>query len=368
LKRFHWILVAGTAGILCVLAVFLFIDLKPTDTSRQGISTTNKKPLKPGYSPSERLADSDRRSPAVSGTGSRTGSTGQRSLTPLAGRDLTEESITRGETLPSGYMPPDWPVGIGPDDVPPWLGSRPEVYIEKIEEIRDQTPSSERTSENNTVLLSGGQPDPINGYPFSDTVFDPTVTRLYAWFPCDNESFSGRNKILAKWTRDDGSEVLFEGMGILDFTPYNFVWWEEPYWSPGEYSVELYGLEEDIPLLAWGTFNILDLEEHFGFAGMYANLEDNMSRQAFYLDEEVYLKVSFSSTAEQQVQFLARRVPEGNIVKGGLITLPGGTDKDFAISLTEPPYPFETGSYVIELHSFPEPQYILGRNVLTVLQ
>ena len=265
-------------------------------------------------------------------------------------------------------LPLYWPAGIGPEDLPPWMRDRPEDYLEKVEEVRDETPSSKRSEENNIVRFSGAEPDPVAGYPYSDMVFDPSVTRLYAWFSCDSPVFNGRTKILVKWTQEDTTQVLFEGMGILDTTPYNYIWREDSYWSPGEYSVELYGLEEDLPLLAWGSFEIADLNEHTGFAGLYLEPGDYVSQQTFYLDNEIYLKVHYSSTQEREVQLLVRRVPDGLVVKGGLIPVSNGIDREFTVSLTDSPNLFETGAYVLELFSYPEPQYLMGRNVFKIMQ
>ena len=93
-----------------------------------------------------------------------------------------------------------------------------------------------------------------------------------------------------------------------------------------------------------------------------------MSQQTFYLDNEIYLKSNYSSTQQREVQLLIKRVSDGLIVKGGLIPVSEGTDRDFIIALTAPPYPFETGTYILELFSFPEPQYLMGRNVFKVLE
>ena len=184
-------------------------------------------------------------------------------------RQKNDSELSRNDEQDIQDRPAYWPAGIGPEDLPPWMIDRPEDYLEKIEDVRDETPSLKRSEENNIVQFAGAQPDPVTGYPYSDMVFDPSVTRLYAWFPCDSAVFNGRTKILAKWTQEDTTQILFEGMGILDSTPYNYIWREDTYWSPGEYSVELYGLEEDIPLLGWGSFEIADLNDHTGFAGLY---------------------------------------------------------------------------------------------------
>jgi hypothetical protein len=261
-----------------------------------------------------------------------------------------------------------WPAGIGPDDLPPWMRDRPEDYLEEIDEVRDETPSPERSEENNTVQFIGAQPDPVTGYPYSDILFDPSVTRLYAWFPCDSPAFNGRTKILTKWFYENSSELLFEGMNILDTTPYNYVWREEPFWSPGTYSVEIYGLEEDVPLLAWGSYQIMELADYSGFAGLYSHPDEYQSRQSFPIDGQIYLKVNYSSSVQRQVQILALRVPDGVVVHAGVVTVPEGNDGDYIISLTEPQNPFEPGTYLLELYNYPEPGYLMNRNVFTVLE
>ena len=369
MERPSWKLIAGLAfGLLTLAMILLFglgADKTPLTTPNQGDSLkTENVGVTTGH-------DS-------SGLGTRAGADLSNDDDTKKGRTLSgrpESRVPEGETGSDQRGVPlvadrtlIWPEGIGPEDLPSWMRDRPEDYIEEIEKARDETPSKQRTPENQTILFVGAQPDLITGYPYSDVVFDPSVTRLYAWFLCDTDTFNGRMKVLAKWTYEDNTEILFEGMSILNSTPYNYIWREDSFWSPGRYSVELYGLEEDIPLLAWGAFEIADLGEHTGFAGLYADPTDQVSRQSFYLEEELYLRVSYSSTQERQIQVLITSVADGSIVKGGVVTFPPGADRDFTVALTVPPYPFEPGSYLLQLFSYPEPQYLTGRNIFNILE
>jgi hypothetical protein len=368
LERFNWKFIAGLAfGLLTLAMILLFgfgADKTPLTTPNQG------DPVKIENARVTTGHDS-------SGLSIRAGADHFNDDDSKKGRTLSGRPESRAPETETGSDQRGvplfadrtliWPEGVGPENLPPWLRDRPEEYLEEIEEARDETPSKQRTPENHTVLFVGAQPDLITGYPYSDEVFDPSVTRLYAWFPCDTAAFSERTKVLAKWTYEDKTEILFEGMSILNSTPYNYIWREDSFWSPGRYSMELYGLEEDIPLLAWGAFEIADLGEHTGFAGLYADPADQVSRQSFYLEEEIYLRVSYSSTQERQIQVLITSVADGTIMKGGVVTFPPGTDRDFTVDLTVPPYPFQPGSYILQLFSYPEPHYLTGRNIFNIL-
>ena len=364
LQGFNWKIIAGSvAGFLTLVALFLLV-LRVGNTPHQGTTL-------PASSKSQSAGSAARPDSTYFSSHAATVDRPKRWSSSRQSASRNNESASgsnRSEKLLVEDLPVYWPAGIGPDDLPPWMRGQPEVYLEEIEDARNDTPSEQRTPENRTVLFTGAQPDLISGYPYSDVVFDPSVTRLYAWFSCDTAAFSGRTKVLAKWTQEDSTEILFEGMSILNSTPYNYIWWEDSFWSPGRYSVEVYGLDDEVQLLAWGTYEIADLSEHTSFAGLYGDPLDQVSRQSFYLAEEEYLKVNYSSTQERQIQILITRVADGKIVNGGLVSFPPGMDRDFTVSLTDLANPFEPGSYVLELFSYPEPQSLMGRNVFNILE
>ncbi len=260
-----------------------------------------------------------------------------------------------------------WPPGMLPEDIPPVYERDPQEFLEKLDEIREGPESPARSSGNNIVLFSSAQPPLQVGYPYSDEIFDPSVTRLYAWFPCDNEAFAGRDRIVVKWTGDNVGEVLFEVYSIQPGTEYNYVWNEDGYWVPGNYSVEIYGLEEEAPLLAWGSFKIEELQDFVGFPALY-NQEDTtgQSQQVFQFEDPLFLRFNFAASVEKQVQVVARRFSDGKIVYYGTVDLPTMYEGRFQGSLEGEMFPLDPGIYFLELIGYTEPQIAMGMNIFTV--
>jgi hypothetical protein len=260
-----------------------------------------------------------------------------------------------------------WPVGLLPEDIPPLYERNPQPFLEKLDEIKEEPESPARSSDNNIVMFSSAQPHLQAGYPYSNEIFDPSVTRLYAWFPCDNEAFTGRDRILVKWTGESVGEVFFEVFTIQPDTEYNYVWNEDGYWVPDSYSVEIYGLEEEAPLLAWGSYKVEELSDFVGFPALYNEADSaGQSRQVFHVDEPLFLRFNFAASEEKQVQVVTRRFSDGKIVYYGIVDLPTMSDGRFQGSLEGEMFPLDPGVYFLELIGFNEPQIAMGMNIFTV--
>lgn len=86
-------------------------------------------------------------------------------------------------------------------------------------------------------------------------LFAGTDKRIYASFETGGYE---KREVMVKWSRVDSAEVLiYDKYPIMAGADHNYVWLEQPQgWDVGDYQVEIYSLEDNLSLLARGSYGV----------------------------------------------------------------------------------------------------------------
>jgi len=96
-----------------------------------------------------------------------------------------------------------------------------------------------------------GQNQPVD----PKSAFENNVQRIYASFSFGDTPTTER--VFVKWYLQSPYKIkLFNKYSISRTSVHNFIWLRPPSWLPGQYSVELYTLEDNLKLVGSGDYVI----------------------------------------------------------------------------------------------------------------
>jgi len=254
------------------------------------------------------------------------------------------------------------PRGITEDDIPPLYANDLEGFLDRIGEVAEENLSESEKEQVDPVLFTTAFPDVINGSPFYTKIFSPFSGRIYGFFNSRTENLDGRDRILVKWTGAKGEMLLYEYMTILPDTPFNYVWWEQGFWDEGTYIMVVYGLENDIQPLAYGSFQVSGLPEFIGHLKLCEDLDQGRSQTDFSFSSRIILSFDYAAQGDRTVVLVLYKMETGEYLLDEDVLLPADESGTFSRVLKEPDdttFPF--GTFAVEVWT--EQEYPEGRVV-----
>jgi len=147
-------------------------------------------------------------------------------------------------------------VNIDPSDIPGNVSI--EEFVVRLVEVASAgliTPSPSDPSAETGKISFDSVVDADNASSYPRETFNSDDNRIYASFSTGD--YEG-DVIIAKWVDLKNENImLFKQFPIVPEMDNNFVYLEKDNgWQPGEYAIEIYGLNEDIPLISSGKFRV----------------------------------------------------------------------------------------------------------------
>ena len=147
-------------------------------------------------------------------------------------------------------------VNIDPSDIPG--GVSIEEFVVRLAEVASTgliAPTSSGQSTETGKISFDSVVDADNSSSYPRETFTSDESRIYASFSTGD--YEG-DVIIAKWVDLENENImLFKQFPILPEMDNNYVYLEKDNgWPPGEYAIEIYGLNADVPLISSGIFRV----------------------------------------------------------------------------------------------------------------
>jgi|GEM_PF-4355320 len=303
------------------------------------------KPLPGSLRPKGRSARSSGRMPAESAAGWRNG-------------HGSSELRDRAGILPGIFGRQGLPRGMSRDDIPREFANDPEGFLDRLDEVRQEDLDEQEKEELDQIFFTTAFPDLFNGPPFYTDAFSPYSGRIYGAFNSGTANLQGRDRVLVKWTGAQGDILLYEYMAIQRDTPFNYVWLEEGFWDEGTYVLALYGLEDDIRALAYGSFLVENLPVFIGHLELCEEPDQGAAQTDFAFSSRIILRFEYASQEDRPVALAVYKMETGEYIIDENVLLPAADSGTFSRVIKEPGdvyFPF--GTFAVEVwteRDFPE--------------
>ena len=242
------------------------------------------------------------------------------------------------------------PPGMTKKDIPPEYDNDLEGFLDRIEEVAEEDLSESEKENLDQVYFTTAFPDVVNGPPFYTDIFSPYSGRIYGAFNSRTENMLGRDRILVKWTGAKGELLLYAYMAILPDTPFNYVWWDQGFWDEGTYIMAVYGLENDVGPLAYGSYLVTSLPEFIGHLGLYEDLEQGEPQTDFSFSSRIILSFEYAAKEDRHVALVVFKKETGEYLIDEDLLLPAVDSGVFSQTLKEPDDPgFPLGTFTVQV-------------------
>jgi hypothetical protein len=252
------------------------------------------------------------------------------------------------------------PPGMTFDDIPEGYQDNIDDFLEQLETIESGELDEEENEKADPIYFSTISPDLVSGPPRETGVFAPYSNRIYAIFKSTTENLKDKNKVLVKWHISNSQLLLHEYVAIIKNSNFNYVWKEMDYWDIGIYNVEVYGIENDVRLLASGSFHIEELVEYISYPKLYQYVNQEFAKSAFYKKDEIHMVCSHSNLRDRYVSLSVYKIESQEVMTKEDILLPAGYQEPFVYTIKYSDDIFPYGSYNLELLS--EESQLLARS------
>lgn len=243
------------------------------------------------------------------------------------------------------------PPGMIFDDIPEDYQENIDDFLEQLEEIESGELDEEENEKADPIYFSTISPDLVSGPSHETGIFSPYSARIYAIFKSTTENLKDKNKVLVKWHISNSQLILHEYVAIIKNSNFNYVWKEMEYWDIGIYNVEVYGIENDVRLLASGSFHVEELVEYISYPKLYQYVNQEFAMSAFYNNDEIHMVCSHSSLRDRYVSLSVYKIESQEVMIKEDILLPAGYQEPFVYTIKYSDDIFPYGSYNLELLS-----------------
>ncbi len=163
------------------------------------------------------------------------------------------------------------------------------------------------------VFFTSISPEKSQSLYYNTNSFSPYAGRIYSCIESNDPNFINRKKILIKWYSSNEQVFYFDYLGIDPAKKYNYIWFDRPFWEPGIYNVEIFELENNIRLLASGSFIVENLNQYLSHLGLYEDELQLFPRNSFFSFSKIFVKFSYSSQTVVQFDFVVRNTNSNTI-------------------------------------------------------
>ena len=125
------------------------------------------------------------------------------------------------------------------------------------------------------------------------------------------------------------------------------------------YHVQIYALENNIRLLASGSFMVKELENYVSYLGTYPSPENAYPESEFYGDDEIYIIFNHSNEADRYLRLSVYRIESREVVLNEEVLLPASQNALFRLKAKESGDVLPPGSYGVLLL---DDEYLAGRS------
>ncbi len=168
--------------------------------------------------------------------------------------------------------------------------------------------SEEENNASAAVFFTSISPERAQSLHYNINSFSNYSGRIYSCVESNDPNFKNRRKILTKWKNSSGQVLYFDYLDIDPEKKHNYIWFDRPYWEPGIYNVEIFELENNIRLLASGSFVVSSLEQYIGHLGLYEYDSQSFPKNSFFSFSRILVKFHYSSQTADQFDFVVRNL------------------------------------------------------------
>jgi len=258
------------------------------------------------------------------------------------------------------------PIGMILDDIPVEYKDNLDRFIDRLDEIMNNNVDEHENEEADSIFFSTIMPDLSSGLHYIPESFSTYSLCIFATFESTTENMNDQSKVLVKWHNSNGELVFFEYLSIIPNSNFNYVWTEMDYWNTGIYNVEIYELENNIRLLASGSFLVENLSEYVSYLRLYPSSEQWLSESVFYNNDEINLIFNHSSFRDRYLNLSVYKVESRESMINENIFLPASYQEKFKYVVKHTNNIFPYGTYIVELSS--AENYLIGRSRFYIYQ
>ncbi len=224
--------------------------------------------------------------------------------------------------------------------------------------------SEEENDRASPVFFTSLSPEKSQSLYYNTNSFSPYAGRIYSCIESNDPNFINREKILIKWYNSNDQVLYFDYLGIDPAKKYNYIWFDRSFWDTGIYNVEIFELENNIRLLASGSFIVSDLNQYIGHLGLYDDEFKMFPLNSFSPFSNIFVKFRYSSQMVDQFDFVVRNTDSNVVQHINTFYLNPVIDGFYEYTLKNENDNWKVGSYVAELMS--RNGDLAGRAVFTI--
>ncbi len=214
------------------------------------------------------------------------------------------------------------------------------------------------------VFFTSLSPEKSQSLYYNTNSFSPYAGRIYSCIESKDPNFINRKKILIKWYGSNGQVLYFDYLGIDPAKKYNYIWFDRSFWEPGIYNVEIFELENNIRLLASGSFIVSSLNQYLSHLGLYDDEFRAFPRNSFFSFSKIFVKFRYSSQMVDQFDFVVRNTDSNAVQHINTFYLNPVIDGFYEYTLKDENDNWQAGTYAAELMS--RDGDLAGRAVFTI--
>ena len=190
----------------------------------------------------------------------------------------------------------------------------PDAFLERLNEVKTTNIKEEEQEQAAAVHFSTIHPGIQVAYDEYKSTLPPESIRVYAIFEFHHPPEKGKDSVLVKWHNSNKDILMFEYVRIDPNSKVNYIWKELPYWSPGNYNVDIFEENEEISLLATGSYQVSELSEYYSYLALYAGVDYGFSMHNFNDTQQIMLKLNYSSLADRYIRFKIIEVASNTLI------------------------------------------------------
>lgn len=271
----------------------------------------------------------------------------EKSVTTNSGVKTENQSKTSTASKGSGKI--IFPDGMTEDDIPDSMKGDLDGFQERLEDIRENDIDPAERKDVAPVLFSTILPSPSDESINQQAEFSPYQNRIFSILETGKIDFQNKRKILIKWYDDAHNVLMFGYMNIAPAEKLNYVWKEMQRWRPGIYTVDFYELDNDVRLLATGSYTVSDKPEYIGSLGTYSQPLVPYSTDRFTVGDDIWIKFNYSSYTDINVRVLIYEVALTTIVLDKIFLLPATYQWQKELLLGDYVSEINGGTYYVEI-------------------
>ena len=199
------------------------------------------------------------------------------------------------------------------------------------------------------VLFSTVLPAAGDSQTHQQSEFDPRQNRIYSIIETGKIDFTNKNKVLIKWYDGMNDVIMFKYVNIAPAENINYVWQERVEWRPGSYTVDFYELDNNVRLLATGSYTVTDEAEYIGSLGVYDVPQAPYTVELFKPGDDIWIRFNYSAYVDMSVRLFVYEVVLKTVLLDEVFLLPTAYHWQKELLLGDYVAEIKPGTYYVEV-------------------